>query len=304
MPRLSEIGDTAALDDRYAAKTIIYVESDDDETIFYALSGPGIREYLEFKPPSALGRGADTVAQEVRSRRPSNNRIFGLVDGEAAAAVGAIDQLLQSDQILFTVAGVENEGLLFLGYHEAENVLLKHGQLAALIRKDASLAGSAVLSESAITTRIAKVVRHFFQVALLKYASMTLNHAANQAQPGSGCKVIDSARFLGKGTRGEILQSIRDAVEAEGAISWTELTREVERCWRVVKTSYRAHDDPEHCASERLRLGDGKSVVKRLATLSGSDPRKWINHLLEDARRTPFCTAFRRELLAATNVMR
>src|SRR5579859_7381130 len=129
MPRLSEIGDTNAVDDRYAAKVIIYVEADDDETIFYALSGPGIREYIEFKPPSALGRGAGSVAHEVRSRCSGNSKIFGLIDGEMAAASGAVDQLIQCDSLLFILSGEESDGLIFLGHHEIENLLLKHGDL-------------------------------------------------------------------------------------------------------------------------------------------------------------------------------
>ncbi|WP_447725523.1 hypothetical protein [Sphingomonas koreensis] len=300
MPRLSEIGDTDAIDDRYAAKTIIYVESDDDEKIFYALSGPGIVEYVEFKPPSALGRGAVTVASEVRARRPANTKIYGLIDGEAAPSAGAVDTLIQCDRLMFTLPGEANDGLIFLGHHEPENILLKHGNLAALIRKDASVAGSAALSDAEIASRIAVAVRHFFQAALLKYASMTLNHAANLTTPKSGCKVIDSGRFLDKRPRREILATIEAGVAAEGVVTWAQLMAEMKRSWQVVRASYKAQPDPDHCARERLRLGDGKSVVTKLARQSGSDPAKWINHLLEDAKATALCDEFRAELFAAT----
>lgn len=300
MPRLSEVGDTSAIDDRYAAKTIVYVESDDDEIIFYALSGPGIREFIEFKPPSALGSGAESVAKEVRDRRPTNNRIFGLVDGEAAAAEGAVDTLIQNDRIMFTLPGPANDGMIYLGHHETENVLLQHGDLAGLIRKEASVAGSAALTDAAIAKRIATTIRHFFQAALLKYASMTLHYQANVAQPKTGCKIIASQRFLDNRTRREILADIKRGVEAEAAVNWDDLIAEMTRSWKLVCAGYAANVTKGHSAAERLRLGDGKSVVKKLASLSSSDPSKWVNHLLEVARKTALADDFRTELKAIT----
>jgi len=301
MPRLSDIGDSDAVDDRYSAKVIVYVEADDDANIFYGLTGEDIMAYLEFKPSNTIGGGKGQVAAQVRERRPRNRRIFGLVDGEEAAGAGAIGQLINCRTALFEVAGAANDGLIFLAHHEAENILLMHGDLPALIRKEATIARSAAMRDDEIKSRIVVAVRHFFQAALLKYASRSLNHLAHSVAPQSGCRVIDSARFLDLKSRREILESIRQNIEAEGIITWKELQDEVTATWKLVRQTYvNARPDETFGVGERMRLSDGKSVVKRLATLSGSQPAKWANHLLEDARKSDFAGQFREQLLDIT----
>ncbi|MDQ1232267.1 hypothetical protein [Sphingomonas sp. SORGH_AS_0879] len=300
MPRLSEIGDNEAIDNRYARKVIVYVESEADATIFYGLTEPGIREFLEFKPPTSLSRGADAVIEEVRLRRPQYRRTFGLIDGEEAAGYGAIDVLLECRTTIFRLQEAE-EGLIFLGQHEIENVLILHGGLAELIRRDRSILSSAELSDGEIAERVATVVRQFFQAALLKYASMTYNHLVNKVTPKSGCKVIDSARFLRSAPRGAVLGEIKASVEAEGIVAWDDLMREVKRTWRLVRREFiDTRPDSARCGLERMRLTDGKSVVARLAALSSSDSGKWSNHLLETAKTSDYADRFRAELLEFT----
>jgi hypothetical protein len=301
MPRLSEIGDSDAVDDRYSAKVIVYVEAEDDANIFYGLTGEDVREYLEFKPVKAAGGGSGLVATEVRERRPRNSRIFGLLDGEEAAGEGAIAQLIDCSSALFRIAGATNDGFIFLSHHEAENILLMHGDLPGLIRKEATIARSAALSDDEIRQRIVEAVRHFFQAALFKYASRSLNHASNLVKAESGCKVVDSARFLDPRSRRDVLKSIRESIEAEGIITWQALEAEVTATWKLVRKAYvGARPDVEFGRTQRLRLSDGKSVVKRLAKLSGGMPGKWANHLLEDAKRSDFAGQFREELLEIT----
>jgi hypothetical protein len=300
MPRLSEIGDTEAIDNRYARKVIVYVEAETDATIFYGLTEPGIREFLEFKTPTSLLRGGGAVAEEVKLRRAQYSRTYGLIDGEEAAKYGAIDTLLNCRTTMFTLEQAD-EGLIFLGQHEAENVLLLHGGLTELIRRDRSILSSADLSNGDIAERVATVVRQFFQAALLKYASMTFNHRANKVTPKSGCKVIDSARFLRPGPRRAVLEDIKASVEAEGVVAWDDLLQEVKRTWRIVRQEFiSTRPNSAQCGLERMRLTDGKSVVTRLAALSSSDAGKWSNHLLETAKTSDYADRFRSELLTLT----
>jgi hypothetical protein len=300
MPRLTDIGDSEALDNRYARKVIVYVEADMDATIFYGLAGTGIREYLEFKVPTSLSTGGNAVKNEVVQRRPEYPRIFGLIDGEDAVKEGAVDELLSCRSAMFQLAGGA-DGIIFLGHHEAENVLLIHGDLADLVRRDQSIPKSADMSDGEIDERIATVVRHFFHAALLKYASMTLNYRTNVLAPETGCKVIDSARFLASDDRKAILDAIKQGVQQEGVVDWMDLVDEVKRTWKVVRNEYvRARPDAARCSRERMRLADGKSVLKKLARLSASDPAKWNNHLLETARNKPFARQFRDDILTLT----
>jgi hypothetical protein len=300
MPRLSEIGDSEDILNRHGRRVIVYVEADTDVTIFYGLTEPGIREYLEFKTPTSLATGGHAVAEEVRTRREQYPKTFGLIDGEDAAKFGAVDEFLACKTTMFKMAG-GMEGLIFLGQHEAENVLILHGELHDLIRRDQSILGSAAVSDPEISRRIATVVRRFFQAALLKYASMTLNHKSNQVTPKSGCKVIDSARFLGSDDRKAILALIKTSVEEEGIVSWSDVLAEVKRTWNIVRQEYsQSRPDDSKCRSERMRLTDGKSVVRKLASLSGSDAAKWSNHLLENAKKSAYARQFRADLLSMT----
>jgi len=113
---------------------------------------------------------------------------------------------------------------------------------------------------------------------------------------------IDSARFLASDDRKTILNEIRASVSAEGLVDWNDLMAEVRRTWNMVRVEFvRARPDAAQCGLERMRLTDGKSVVKKLAKISASDPAKWSNHLLETARKSSYTQQFRAELLALTN---
>lgn len=303
MPRLSEIGDSEDILNRHGRRIVVYVEADTDVTIFYGLTDPGIREYLEFKTPTSLNTGGHAVADEVRVRREQYPKTYGLIDGEDAAKFGAVDEFLACQSTMFkTALGID--GLIFLGQHEAENVLILHGDLHDLIRRDQGILASASMTDPEISDRIATVVRRFFHAALLKYASMTLNHQGNQAVPKSGCKVIDSARFLASENRKAIVASIKASVEAEGVVKWDEVLDEVKRTWNIVRNKYsQGRPDDTKCALERMRLTDGKCVVKKLAAMSSSDPTKWSNHLLETARKSAYAQQFQAELLTMTNAI-
>lgn len=302
MPRFSEIGDSTAVNNRYADKVVVYVEAEDDVTAFYGITGKSIREYLEFLESREIGGGSESVIAQVRADRPTNPKVFGLVDGEAAATFGGTDQLIDCADRFFQIDRPELDGVLFLAEYEMENILLLYGDLPELMRRDVDFRYFNAFSLEDAQVHIAKAAQLFFLAALLKFASITFHRRAyQQGQPG--CRTIDSGRFLRRGEPAEILGEIRRDVEAEARISWAELKAEVRRSHHRLKTRLAA-SGADHASSqrERLRLADGKAVLTRLKN-DYSKHGRWKSHLLSSIGGTPFSVLFRERLLAITGAL-
>jgi len=302
MPRFSDIGDTTAVDHRYADKVIIYVEDDNDARDYFFITGEEVREYLEFTAPERGGSGAGPVIERVRTEREKNPRVFGLLDGEAAALFGAVDALLQCTDILFRLDGHDRDGLIFLGQHERENLLLLYGDLYDLIKRDVMPGDIGRRSTVEIHSFIAPVTRRFYRAALLKYASLTLNHAAKKSGANAGCSTIDSRRFNNPNGMAAILEQIKERVIEEGFVTWEELMEEVSRTCTLVRTRFRTENlNAEARHGERLRLADGRSVLNRLRS-NYSPTGRWEAQLLDGVVKSGFGESFLyrlRELTAA-----
>lgn len=299
MPRFSEVGDSTAVNNSYSDKVIVYVEGADDALTFYGITGHQVREFLEFQTPRVEGSGVEPVVAQVRADRPANPKVFGLVDGEAAAKFGMVELLLDCTDLFFQADRPDLEGVLFLAQHEMENILLLYGELAELIRRDVEFKDFNSITVEAAQKRITKVAKLFFLAALLKYASLTLNHRA-WADGREGCGAIDSSRFLRDDDWLHILQEIKDAVATKGLTTWQELKDEVRWSYLRVRARLRTSGaGPEAVARERLRLADGKSVLKRLKHEHSQDGR-WPSHLLSSIGGSDFGTQFRERLLAMT----
>lgn len=295
MPRFSEIGDTTAVENRYADKVIIYVEGKEDVTVFYNITGPGIREFLEFQAPRSGGAGALAVIDKVHAERQKNPRVYGLLDGEAAVDFGEVDTLLLCSDLLFIVDKAELEGLIFLAQHEVENLLLLYGDLRGLIQRDVDFRKFGTLSGEEVDQQIARVARRFFCAALFKYASMTLRYAAKPTGAASICNTINSGRFLERDRLSRIVAKIQHSVKEEGLLNWEDLVAEVRRTHSVLRERFERDEfSAEKRDQERLRLADGKSILTRLGK------PHWKSHLLNEAMKSDFAAAFRRRLLDLT----
>jgi hypothetical protein len=123
MPSLRSIGDSVELDNRYIDKCVVYVEGDDDEGLWKFIIGLDVGDRIEFKVPLSMGSGYEVVHDRVRKERPGNPKIYGLLDGEAAASFGQIGRLINAadSEIIFELDSPELEGILFLVEHEVEN---------------------------------------------------------------------------------------------------------------------------------------------------------------------------------------
>jgi hypothetical protein len=302
MPHFSEIGDSTAVNNSYSDKIVVYVEAADDATAFYGITGHSIREYLEFLEPREIGRGAEPVIAQVRADRPTNPKVFGLVDGEVAASFDGTDQLIDCTDHFFQIDRPELAGVVFLAEYEMENILMLYGEFPELMRRDVKLRDFDSLALEEAQARIAKVAQLFFLAALLKFASITFRHRAIQ-QGQAGCRTIDSGRFQRPAKPLEILGEIRQDVENEALISWTELKAEVRRSHHRLRNRLMdSGADRAGMQRERLRLADGKAVLTRLRA-DHSQHGHWDGHLLSSIGGTPFSALFRDQLLAITGAL-
>lgn len=299
MPRFSDIGDPTAVENLYADKIIVYVEGEVDANFFYEIAGPAIRGSLEFKEPRVGGSGSDAVIAQVHAERPTNAKVFGLVDGEAAAKVGAVDKLLECTDLFFRIDAPTLAGILFLGQHELENLLVINGNLPGVILRDLDprLVGRTTPDE--VERSIAEATRVFFFAALLKYASVTL-HYRSRAAGGSGCRTLDSGRFLDPRGFQVVFGEIRAQVAAEGQVTWSQLKREIRRTRKEFVAPLRAAGaDVTAISRAKLRVADGKSLLSLLKR-TYSPRGRWESHLATAIAGTGFGETFRHDLLAMT----
>ena len=121
MPKLSEIGNSDAVDSAYASRAVVYVEAYADSEVFARMVGMAYAHRVDFKAPRAHGGGCQAVRIQVRQEREKGNyRVFGLIDGESAPAFGCLDDLIVAKGAIFPLSS--NDGVFCLATHELEKI--------------------------------------------------------------------------------------------------------------------------------------------------------------------------------------
>jgi len=299
MPRFGEIGDPTAVENLYVEKIVVYVEGEVDANLYYEIAGSDVRGHLEFRGPPVGGGGSDAVITRVRAERPVNAKVFGLVDGEAAAKAGAVDKLLECTDLFFRLDDPGFMGILFLGQHELENLLAMSGDLPDVILRDLEPRLIGQITREEVEKSITEATRIFFFAALIKYASVTLNHQFRTAG-AQGCRTLQSSQFLDRRGFRVTLAEIRAQVAAEGEVTWGQLRREIRRTHQAFVGRLRtAGADVHEVSLAKLRVADGKSLLKLLKRRYSPGGR-WESHLATAIGGTDFGETFRHHLLAMT----
>jgi len=295
MPSLASIGDAAAVDNRYADRVIVYVEGDGDQKLFSRIVTSDVRAQLEFKVPNTAGGGCRVVMDRVAAERPTNPKVYGLLDGETAAVLGAIDALLDAQPHLFQVANnPAADGLIFLSAHELENVVLLHGDVCDLVAKNTALAKMGAVSTADVAKTLRKLAVRFFMAALMKYASVHVGRSV--ADP----VLIPGGHFVdGKRSALSLLREMRAKVIAAGG-NWAAYRVEMHRILAQLKAQFGALGlNSDARSRELLRLADGKNLLSGLRQAHGHTPQ---DGLLADAlTRPPYAEEFTTQLMALTN---
>lgn len=294
MPRLSTIADVEELDNLYADKCIVYVEGDEDQKVWERIVGTDLADRLEFKVPLQAGSGSDVVWRRVRDERPKNPKIFGLLDGEAAAVFGQIENLVNCAEPIFVINGSAYEGILFIAGHELENILIGYSDLTTFAIHNVALRELGQRDAIEVHKQLISFARRFFIAALFKYTS------AHMRAEGIGSEIVDVDRFLSEESILDVIRAMKSVVKTKGEIPPEAFMKQLLKIARLLKTRVeRERMTRELKDGHLIRLADGKGLMKTIK-------RRWRmpstaeGHLLDRVRQSPFAREFRQQLIALT----
>lgn len=295
MRRLGTVLDTDELLNLSAARAIVYVEGQSDEAFFTVLAGPDIMEKLEFKVPSSGGGYINVRNRVGEERNRGNARVHGLLDGEASAALGYVERLIDSRTVLFDSGNRLVDGLLFVSEAELENIVLCHAGVAEFLTHNVGFASVGKADLQGYIDELRVLARRFYVLAIMRYVAAEIHNG------GTSCKQVDRLAGRFQTTDGVlgILFHMKAELIAEG-IAWPAYLRRVLALMRRARAAF-VDDGSSPSPKDRhvLRLADGKALLKRVRTLYNGTAA-WEGLLTERLRTAPYSGEFREALLAAT----
>jgi hypothetical protein len=299
MPRLSAFRDNDELDNAIADKTIVYVEGPDDVSFFNNLAGPDVRDRLEFKTPEA-GTGYHEVKKRVGELRPVNPKVHGLLDGEAAVALGLFNAFIDNSEVIFRGDEGLIDGLMFLAEYELENLLLCHTGLARFIANDVVVAELGTRNQGEVQRTIDTLTLRYVLFSVIKFTMIALH---SEARPCKGIGKI-GGQFITKEVGCAHL--MRNDVQSEigPQVEWSEFLAAMHGVVHAIRAHHRGlgFDDAAK-RRDALRIADGKLLMKHVKKrYSGSG--KWDGHLHGELAQSDYSDRFRDALLEATNTPR
>lgn len=295
MRRLGTVLDTDELLNLSAARAVVYVEGQSDEAFFTVLAGPDIMEKVEFKVPPA-GGGYINVRDRVREERDrGNERVHGLLDGEASAALGYVERFIDSRTILFDSGNRTVDGLLFVSESELENIVLCHAGVAEFLTHNVGFANVGKANLQDYVDELRALSRRFYVLAIMRYVAAEIHNG------GTSCKQVERLAGRFQTTDGVlgILFHMKAELIGEG-ITWSTFIARVLELMRRARVAF-VDDGTSPSPKDRhvLRLADGKALLKRVRTLYNGTAA-WEGLLTERLRTAPYSGEFRETLLAAT----
>ena len=292
MPKLSEIGNSDAVDSVYAARAIVYVEADVDSDVFARIVGMNNARIVDFKAPLSGGSGYIAVCAQVDHERANgNDRVFGLIDGEAAASLGSLCELIAANTAIFPLSS--RDSVFCLADHELENLMLLYGDVCGFLVKDVELTKLSSRNATEVERTLRGLTRRFFFAAILKYAALHLRCEGKRYRP------VDVRRFQ---DRVATTRSIRTALKKEiidSGMDWDIFRGQVLKI--IFALRRRFHDESlsgEKRSFHLLRLADGKGLMNRLRSEFNASKRM-DGHLVDKLVSSNYAGALREEILTA-----
>lgn len=294
MKPLAETGDNHALALRFLDRFIFLVEGPGDLAGFRRIAGPGMLADFEFKLPLEKEGGCTAVHKRVRQERDENGntKVFGLLDGEAAAGLGAVGELLRCDEPMFETSRADHAGLIFLSGHEFENLFFAYGDVCDVLAAHCRLSRSDDGSEH-LSDRLEDLTRRFFGAAMFKYTAL------DAAVGTCGAKILNTWFFGSERTTTDILRKARSEVlRLKG--DWPTFLKQL----FVVTRTLRQHvaglpKDPTKRRERMLRLADGKALLSHLRSVVGAG-QEVEGHLIRELLKTSYPEIFQAELRRRT----
>lgn len=295
MRSLVEAGDSQALANRFLDRIILMVEGPGDVNGFRKLAGPAMLADYEFKLPLENEGGCTAVQLRVRKERDENGnkKVFGLLDGESAAGLGAVVDLLRCEEPMFETGRAEHDGLIFLSGHEFENLFFAHVDVCAVLAAHCRLSGMDDATPARLSDQLEDLTRRFFGAAMFKYTSL------DAAVGKLGVKIMNTWFFGSEPDLKSILCKAKAEVVRLGG-DWPTFLGQLFAITRIL----RAHilSLPPNPADRRhrlLRLADGKAILHYLRT-GMSAGQEVEGHLMRELLGSAYPETFRAGLRQRT----
>ena len=290
MPKLSHIGNSDAVDSSYAARAIVYVEAEADSDVFARIVGMSGAQVVDFKAPLEGGSGYTAVCSQVDlERRRGNCKVFGLVDGEAAASLGNLCELIEATSATFPLS--RHNGVFCLADHELENLLLRYGDVCGFLVMDVALAHLSSRSRTEIEKTLRRLTRRFFSAALLKYAALHLRYKGDHFRP------VDVGRFQDRAATTKCIRAALRQDICQSGLDWHIFRDQVLAIVHAVRRRF--HDEGlsmEERSFHMLRLSDGKGLMSRLRSEFNASKRM-DGHLVDKLVSSKHAGILRDEIL-------
>jgi hypothetical protein len=296
MPNLSAIGDPESVKYLYSKRTIFLVEGPGDKNAFEAIVGSGYEADVEFQIASAgAGQGGcKAVRDRVAELRPGNKRVFGLLDGEVAASVGATQALLYCSETIFTVPSTD--GLIFLGAHELENIYFENADVPAIISSHRSAASLHRHPPAQVAQSLDNNVSRFIRASVYKYTSAYFHSRGEM-------RGILSTKIFGQAPSAEVRKIVVAAVTSGGKINWETFVSQLIQTGRTARDALRGvASSPAARRSWLLRIADGKELLAKLRQLHGNLGEEVEGALLREVCKGGYPNVFRTSLFRAARV--
>lgn len=258
MPNLTEIQDSDAVDSIYVARSVVYVEADEDSEVYARLLGMKVTQKVDFKAPGGGQGGWMAVCKQVaRERQSGNLDVYGLIDGDAASCLGQWRDLVEAKEVIVELR--HGRGILCLADHELENLLLRYGGICAYLADDVALNQLSSRTEEDIEQTLRRLTWRFFYAAVLGYAVQHLNYSGKQyPTPAVGQLQMSSV------STGAIRAKLKLGIENVG-LDWGYFKKQV---YEIMNTLRKRFQREGMSATQRsdhfLRLADGKELLKKM----------------------------------------
>lgn len=292
MPSLASLGDGAAVANFYSDRYIVMVEGSSDKTAYERFVGPDYDADLVFQiAPTANGvGGCQAVRDRVEEERKNNDKVFGLLDGEAAALLDGTQALFESEEVIFPLP--DHRGLFFLNVHELENLYFAHADVCGAIAHHKAVAKLDTVTAAAVVTSLEANLDRYVGAACCKYASAHF-YANDQMPRIISTKIFDDDRIR------QIIATLKAMVTSGSSLSWS-LFKQKARALRMAGNELmeaRGYDAAQ-AQSWKLRVADGKELLHRLRRLNGKVGEAVEGHLFKDVCSSGYPASFRDRLFA------
>ena len=292
MPKLSEIGNSDAVDSVYAARAIVYVEAHADSKVFQRIVGMPNARKVDFKAPRAYGGGYPAVCDQVRQERQNgNHQVFGLIDGESASSLGSLDDLIAAKGAIFPLSS--HDGVFCLAAHELENLMLLHGDICGFIVDDVNLSNLSKRNRAEVEETLRRLARRFFNAAILKYAALHLGSGDKKYPP------VEVGRFQERTASTKSIRTALKKVIVDAGLDWDVFLRQVFEIITAVRRRFRDENLSGRVrSSHMIRLSDGKGLMKCMWSHYKTS-NKIEGHLVRKLVSSEYAGEFREAILAA-----